>query len=167
MFIIILQGKLVNKIQLFEKGSSRCRVLTFNCPPLSFLLRWGFTFDLCMGSIRNLACFLFTWLILLISPRLNFRTLSAILSLSFNKFVEQFCMAKILQLSYFLITNNSQEAIRCLTSITDSSLTQRIFTSSMERAGITNEIGEYQKLGLHLTDNKENNSTLLGEVAKR
>lgn len=60
-----------------------------------------------------------------------------------------------------------KEAIRCLTSITDSSLTQRIFTSSMERAGITNEIGEYQKLGLHLTDNKENNSTLLGEVAKR
>ncbi|WMV23855.1 hypothetical protein MTR67_017240 [Solanum verrucosum] len=60
-----------------------------------------------------------------------------------------------------------KEAIGCLTSITDSSLTQRIFTSSMERTGITNEIGEYKKLGLHSTDNKENNSTLLGEVAKR
>ncbi|KAJ8565076.1 hypothetical protein K7X08_001536 [Anisodus acutangulus] len=60
-----------------------------------------------------------------------------------------------------------KEAIECLTSITDSSLTQRIFTSSMERAGITNDIGEYQKLGLHSTDNEENNSTLLGEVAKR
>lgn len=60
-----------------------------------------------------------------------------------------------------------KEAIECLTSITDSSLTQRIFTSSMERAGITNDIGEYKKLGLYSTDNKENNSTLLGEVAKR
>ncbi|XP_060182729.1 uncharacterized protein LOC132612632 isoform X3 [Lycium barbarum] len=58
-------------------------------------------------------------------------------------------------------------AIECLTSITDSSITQRIFTSSMERAGITNDIGEYKKLGLHSTDNQENNSTLLGEVAKR
>ncbi|CAN4107230.1 unnamed protein product [Withania somnifera] len=60
-----------------------------------------------------------------------------------------------------------KEAIECLTSITDSSLTQKIFTSSMERAVITNDIGEYKKLGLHSTDNKENNSTLLGEVAKR
>ncbi|MCD9643189.1 hypothetical protein HAX54_030409 [Datura stramonium] len=60
-----------------------------------------------------------------------------------------------------------KEAIECLTSITDSSLTQSIFTSSMERAGITNDIGEYKKLGLYSTDNKENNSTLLGEVAKR
>ncbi|PHT80655.1 hypothetical protein T459_13670 [Capsicum annuum] len=60
-----------------------------------------------------------------------------------------------------------KEAIECLTSITDSSLTQRIFTSSMERAGITNDIGEYRKLGPHSTDNKENNSTLLEEVAKR
>lgn len=60
-----------------------------------------------------------------------------------------------------------KEAIECLASITDSSLTQRIFTSSMERAGITNDIGEYKKLGLHSTDDKENNSILLGEAAKR
>ncbi|XP_055800973.1 uncharacterized protein LOC129870275 isoform X2 [Solanum dulcamara] len=60
-----------------------------------------------------------------------------------------------------------KEAIECLTAITDSSLTQRIFTSSMVRAGITNDICEYKKLGLYSTDNKENNSTLLVEVAKR
>ncbi|CAN4089903.1 unnamed protein product [Withania somnifera] len=49
----------------------------------------------------------------------------------------------------------------------DSSVTQKIFTSSMERAEITNNIGEYMKLGRHSTDDKENNSTFLGEVAKR
>ncbi|KAK4371480.1 hypothetical protein RND71_010955 [Anisodus tanguticus] len=71
------------------------------------------------------------------------------------------------QFKFDAIWTLPQEAIECLTSITDSSLTQRIFTSSMERAGITNDIGEYKKLGLHSADNEENNSTLLGEVAKR
>lgn len=68
------------------------------------------------------------------------------------------------------VEKNSQEAIECLTSISDSSTTQRIFTSSMERSGITNGSGEYRKLGFHSdgsTDNEENNTTLLGEVAKR
>ncbi|OIT28315.1 PREDICTED: RRP12-like protein isoform X2 [Nicotiana attenuata] len=63
-----------------------------------------------------------------------------------------------------------KEAIECLTCISDSSTTQRIFTSTMGRSGIMNDSGEYRKLGFHSdgsTDNEENNTTLLGEVAKR
>uniref|UniRef100_A0A5B6YH98 Putative RRP12-like protein isoform X1 n=1 Tax=Davidia involucrata TaxID=16924 RepID=A0A5B6YH98_DAVIN len=63
-----------------------------------------------------------------------------------------------------------KDAIGCLASITDSSVTRQIFISSLERFQLMNDVGEYGKLGSHTNasvDKEQGNSTSAETDANR
>lgn len=65
---------------------------------------------------------------------------------------------------------NCQDAIGCLASITDPSITKKIFVSSLERLQLINDFGDCVKEGFLINssvDNDETNATSKERDAER